>query len=80
MKFCYKTLIGAKPMHIMLNKINGFIRVYDKTKYLKLFCLEKYYAFYDRIRYLISLKSGITYVFLIIMQKIKIDSDYVLPR
>ena len=53
----------------MLNKINGFIRVYDKAKYLQLFCLE----IYDRIRYLISLKSGITYVFLISYAKIKID-------
>ena len=57
----------------MLNKINGFIRVYDKAKYLQLFCLEKYDTIYDRIRYLISLKSGITYVFLICYAKIKID-------
>ena len=45
----------------MLNKIIGFIRVYDKAKYLQLFCLEKYDTIYDRIRYLISIKSGITF-------------------
>ena len=27
----YKTLIGAKPLRIRLNKINRFIRVYDGT-------------------------------------------------
>ena len=37
--------------------------VYDKTKYLILFGLEKYDAIYDRIIYLISLKSGITCFF-----------------
>ena len=30
----YKTLIGAKPFHIRLDKLKGFIRVYDGTKYL----------------------------------------------
>ena len=52
--------------------VNGFIRDYDGTKYLVLFGLEKYDAIYDRIRYLIGLKSGITYIFLIIMQKSKL--------
>ena len=26
----YKTLVGAKPLHIRFDEINGFIRVYDK--------------------------------------------------
>ena len=34
-------LIGAKPLHIWFNKINGFIRVYDGTRYLVLFEGEK---------------------------------------
>ena len=46
-----KTLIGAKPLYIRFNKINGFIRVHDRTKYLILFGLEKY-IIHDRIRYL----------------------------
>ena len=43
-------------------------------EYLVLFGLEKY-AIYDRIRYLIELKSGITYVFSCNYAKTKIDSD-----
>ena len=27
-----KTLIGAKPLHIRFDKIDGFIRVYDRTR------------------------------------------------
>ena len=38
--------------------MNGFIRDYDGTKYLVLFDLKKYNAIYDKIRYLIGLKSG----------------------
>ena len=50
----YKTLIGAKPLHIRFDKVDGFIRTYDGTRYLVLFDTEKYDAFYNRIRYLIS--------------------------
>ena len=49
-------------MRIRFDKIDGFIRVYDGTKYLVLFGPEKYDAIYNRIRYLISQRSGITYV------------------
>ena len=59
----YKTLIGAKPLRIRFNEVNGFIRIYDGTKYFLLFGLEKCDAIYNRIRYLIYLKSVITYVF-----------------
>ena len=38
----YKTLIGAKLLRISFEKINGFIRVYDQTRYLVLFGPEKY--------------------------------------
>ena len=30
----YKTLMGAKPLRIRFDKKNGFIRVYDGTRYL----------------------------------------------
>ena len=60
----YKTLICPKRLRIRFNKIDGFIRIYDGTRYLTLFGSEKYDAIYDRIRYLISRKSGITYIFL----------------
>ena len=59
----YKTLIDSKPLRIRFNKIDGFIRTYDGTGYLTLFGSEKYDAIYDRIRYLISLRSSITYTF-----------------
>ena len=58
-----KTLIGAKPLHIMVDTVNGFIRDYDETEYLVLFGLERYDAFFNRISYLIGLKNSITYVF-----------------
>ena len=58
----HKTFIGAKPLSIRFDKVNEFIRVYDGTRYLVLFGSEKYDAIYNRIRYLISQKSGITYI------------------
>ena len=39
----------------MFHKIDGFIRVYDGSRYLVLFVLEEYDAIYNRIRYLILL-------------------------
>ena len=36
----YRTLIGAKLLHIRFDKIDGFIRVYDERRYLVLFGLE----------------------------------------
>ena len=48
--FSYKTLIGSKPLRIRFDKIDGFITIYDGTRYLTLFGSEKYDAIYDRIR------------------------------
>ena len=50
----YKTLSLSKHLRIRLDKIDGFIRIYDVTRYLTLFGFEKYDTIYDRIRYLIS--------------------------
>ena len=36
----YKTLIGPKPFQIKFDKIDGFIRIYDASRYLKLFGSE----------------------------------------
>ena len=44
-----------------------------------MFGSEKYDAIYDRIRCLIKLKSGITYIFSHYFAKIKIDSYDSLP-
>ena len=45
----YKALIGAKPLHIRFDKVDGLIRVYDGTRHLVLFGPEKYDAIYNRI-------------------------------
>ena len=58
----FKTLVDAKPLRIRFDKIDEFVRVYDGTRYLVLFRSEKYNASYNRIRYFLSHKSGITYV------------------
>ena len=69
----HKTFIDSKPLHIRLDKVDGFIRIYDETRYLALFGSEKYDAIYSRIRYLISLKSSITYIFSHYFTKIKLN-------
>ena len=58
----HKTLIGVKTFRIRLDKIDGFIRVSDETTYLVQFGGEKYDFIYNRIRKLIGVKCGITYV------------------
>ena len=73
-KILYRTLIGPKSLRIRFNKIDGFIRVYDGTRYLVLFGPEKYDVIYNRIRYMISQKSGITYVISHNYGGIKVDT------
>ena len=50
----YERFIGG------FDKINDFTRVYDGIRYLVLFDPEKYDAIDNRIKYLISRKSGVT--------------------
>ena len=57
----YKTFIDAKPLLIMFNKVDGCIRVCNRTRYLVLFGPEKY-AIYNSVRYLVSQKSVITII------------------
>ena len=33
----YKTLTGARPLHIRYNKVDGFIKTRNKIRYLVLF-------------------------------------------
>ena len=73
----YKTLIDPKHLRIRFDKMDGFI--YDGTRYLTLLVSEKYDVTYDRIRYLTSLKSDITYIFCHYFAKIKVDSYDSLP-
>ena len=60
----YKTLFGSKPLRIRFDEVIGFIGTDDLIIYLVLFGPEKYDAICNRIRYLISQKRNITYVFL----------------
>ena len=75
----YKTLIDAEPLRIRFDKIDGFVTVYDLTRYLVLLGGEKIGFIYKRIRYLIGVKSGITYVISHNYAKIKADSLDSLP-
>ena len=75
-----KNLIGAKPLRIRFDKIDAFIRVYDGTKYLVLPESEKYDFIYDRIIYLVTVKSDIAYVISHNYAKIKADSSDFLPQ
>ena len=79
--FCiwYKCLIDSEPLHIRFHKIDGFIRLYDGSRYLVLFGSEKCDSLYDRIRYTVSVKSGITYIISYNYRKIKEDSYDSLP-
>ena len=75
----YKSLIDYKHLGIRFDKIDGFIRVYDGNRYLVLFRSEKYNSIYGRIRYLISVKNGITYIISHNYATIKVDSYDSLP-
>ena len=66
-------------MHCRFNKVDGFTRVDDGTRYLVLFGPEKFDAIYKRIRCLIRLKGSITNNFGHYYAKIKLDSYDCLP-
>ena len=73
----YKT---PKPLRIRFDKINGFIISLDgKIKYLILFNYGYFNKICDKIKYLISKKSGIANSINHNFGKIKIDSYNSLP-
>ena len=69
--------MGSIPLHIRLDEINGFIN--DGIKYLVLFGHSWYDEICDRIKYLISGKSGITDSINRNFARIRIDSHNSLP-
>ena len=69
-------MTGAKPLRINFGKIDQFIRIYDGNRYLTLFDSAKYGVIYNGIRYLIVVKSAITYVFSHYDAKAKVDYYY----
>ena len=65
-----KTLFDSKPLRIRFGKIDGFIGIYDETRYLTLFDSEEYEAIY-------KLKASYSHYF----AKIKVDSyDFLLTE
>ena len=54
----YELFMGAKPLLIRFDKIDGFIKIGDGIRYLVLRNYERYNVIYDRIKYLTSEKSG----------------------
>ena len=72
-----KTLIGATYLRIKFDKVDGFIRVGNRC--LVLFGPENYDVIYNRITYLISHKSDITYVSSHSYVRITINSYDYLP-
>ena len=72
-------MIQTKPLHVRLDKIDGFVRIYDGTRYSTMFGSEKYDAICDGIRHFTSLKWGMTYIFFSLFCKNQIDSDDFLP-
>ena len=46
---------------VRVDKIDGFIKIYDRTKYLVLFDPDSDNAIYSRISYLVTEKGCITY-------------------
>ena len=50
-----------KPLRTRFNKVDGFVKIFDGTRYLVSFCSRWYYdAIYDKVRYFMSENSGIT--------------------
>ena len=72
-------MIDANPVHIRFNKIDGFIKVDDGTRYLVLLGREKYDSIYNGIRYVVSVKSGSTYIISHNFAKLKVDLYNLLP-
>ena len=67
------------PLHIKFDKIDGFIKIYYGIKYLLILGNSWFDQICDRIKYLISEKSGITYSINHHFVTIRIDSYNSLP-
>ena len=75
----YKTLINPKRLSIRFNKMDGFIKTCDGTRYLRFFCSEKYDAIYNRIRYFIGAEKWHHVYFSHYFAKVVVDSYDSLP-
>ena len=61
------------------SKIDGFIRVYDETRYLVIFGPEKCNTIWNNIRHLVGQKSSTAHAIFHNCSKIKIDLYDTLP-
>ena len=64
---------------VRFDKLDGFVRVYNGTRYWVLFGSEKYDTIYNKIRYLIIQKSGIKFVISHNYARTEVDSYDSLP-
>ena len=79
-KISYKTPTGSKSLSIRFDKTDEFILSFDcKIKHLVLFYYGLQDKIWDKIKYLINKKSGITNSINYNFGKIKIDSFNYLP-
>ena len=74
-----KASTSAKPFHIRLDKLDGFIKVHDKIRYLVLFDYNNCDEVCDKIKCLVSEKRGITDSVDHNFARIRIDSYDSLP-
>ena len=72
--------MGAKPLHIRFDKVDGTIKIYDGIRYLQIFGPRILNAIYDRINYLISKKSDAKYIINLNFARIRTDSNNSLPE
>ena len=49
--------MGAKPLHIRFDKIDGLIKIHDKIRYLFLFDYSYCDKTFDKIKYLLNEKK-----------------------
>ena len=77
----YKISVDSKPLllNLIFDHIDGFIRIYNGTRYLALFGKEEYEVIQSRIRHLISRKSRIMFIITHYFAKLKVDSYDSLP-
>ena len=76
----YKTPYIAKPLRIIFDKLDGYIRKYDRTKYVSLFHpYKEYQRIFDKVRFPIMLKSNISVIYSHKYTKIKNKSEDNLP-
>ena len=67
-----KTLTGPKPLGTIFDNVDGVITIYHGTKDFTLFDSEKHGTIWNKIRYLVSLKTSIKYAFSHYYAKIKV--------